>query len=116
MYDEFVAFGSSPITQPASDVEIVQDEDGQPGLKRTPTATPADKLTLELVRLVWKSYKKYSAAQLMRKTHEKDSPWEQTWSKNEGVRGADIQDKSIKEYFDVKYGQMTERDNAGTPA
>lgn len=59
---------------------------------------------LKIFQTVWDSYKNYSAWGIVQKTHEKGTPWEQTYS--EEKRGLIIEDELIQTYYKNFLKQM----------
>lgn len=97
VYHEFKLFGNEPITSFATEWETVATR-GKIGFKRDEPRIPeCDKVPRDLIRRVWEVYKKYTAIQLSRMTHEPGTPWAET--KNREVKGTTIDDERIKDYF-----------------
>ena len=57
----------------------------------------SDHEVLEIVDGVYEKYRKYSSYQLVNITHQKDSPWDQTF---DGTLGKVIRTETIYKYFD----------------
>jgi uncharacterized phage-associated protein len=97
LYGEFKPYGSGPITMPSGEVFT---EDGKVKIRqyRLNSSNPAqDEFARQLIARVWNIYGKYSAVQLSSMTHAANSPWSKIYDEN--VRGTDIPDELIKEYF-----------------
>lgn len=97
IYKEFKRFGSSPVTEQASEAAF---KDGKIGFRpiRVQSNDPKeDALALQVIKRVWDIYGKYSASTLSNMTHAPDSPWSQTPDKE--IKGTDISDMLIVEYF-----------------
>lgn len=102
LYHEFKRFGSGAISAKATDFDPVDFE-----LVEVPV--PEDPVILQYLRNVWASYGKFTATRLSEMTHSVDSPWDQTWRKNVGVRGADIPFELIRDHFKVAAQKSAER-------
>lgn len=92
LYHEFKRFGSGSITGKATafdarDFEMIE------------VPVPVDLSVQQYLRNVWESYGKFTATRLSEMTHAPDGPWDQTWKRNEGVRGADIPFELIRVHF-----------------
>ena len=51
----------------------------------------------EIIGLVYDAYKKYTASQLSKLTHRKDTPWHKTWALKQ--RNAIVPDELIRDHF-----------------
>ncbi|MDR3706862.1 MAG: DUF4065 domain-containing protein [Capsulimonadaceae bacterium] len=91
LYSEFQAYGSSPITGCVACVAPLDK---------------ADHTTREFLKLIWNSYKKFSALDLSSFTHQPGTPWSKTIEpyKDEPTfhHDMEISDALIKEYFSVE--------------
>ena len=60
-----------------------------------------DKDTINILKLVWKSFNKYSGIQLSNWSHNEDGPWYKAWHHNGGKDRSHypIEDKIMKDYF-----------------
>lgn len=97
VYHEFKSFGNEPINEFATEWKTVQ-KDGRLGFKvEEPRIPDCDEAPRNLIRRVWEVYKRYSAIQLSRMTHEPGTPWAET--ANREIKGTTIDDQKIKEYF-----------------
>lgn len=90
LYHEFKKFGSNPITNKATD--LVNFE-----LCEVPP--PSEENIRKFLANIWASYGRFTGLKLSEMTHAEGSPWEQTWKKSPGVRGADISFDLIAEHF-----------------
>jgi uncharacterized phage-associated protein len=115
LYGEFKPYGSGPITHPATDYFF---EDGTLAFRaeRLESGDEAkDSLARQVIGKVWNLYGKYSAAQLSSMTHAANSPWSRYYDEN--VRGTDIPDDAIREYFQqLAAAQHDRRPAARQPA
>lgn len=101
VYHTFKRFGNGPVSTPAFAI--------QPGMFGGRNVTQAElqgssdetQTIKQLLETVWKSYGKYSAAELSAMTHRKGTPWYQTWHHEEGskIRGKHINNDQIGKYF-----------------
>lgn len=96
LYHEFKQYGSGPITGRATTLECYES-----GSLRLVTPAVGDEEVMSLLSTVWEVYKNYSAIQLSNLTHEKGSPWDQTFAQSEGRKSVDIPDDLIRRYFDT---------------
>ena len=94
IYHAFKKFGSGPITEKASRLELPE-----PSVIRFVTPAVGDEETEEFLSAIWKGYGDLTAIQLSNLTHEVGSPWQKTYSENRGRKGTEIPDSLIKEYF-----------------
>lgn len=93
IYREFKHYGNQPITGLATDIDF------ESGI-RIPTPPPdGDKGFDAVLDFVWKSYGKFTAAQLSAMTHAPGSPWEKVRKENPGIKDADIGTKALIEHF-----------------
>jgi uncharacterized phage-associated protein len=97
IYREFNRFGSAPITEPAQEVMFREGKLGFFPAGMRSDAPQADALALQVIKRVWEIYGKYSGSQLSNMTHVADSPWSKT--PNREIKGTDIDDHLILEYF-----------------
>ena len=86
VYHEFKSFGNGPIKEKATDCNGVVE------------SVIKESLEYKVVDKVWNVYKKFSGIQLSNKTHEPNTPWSKTWSK-EMPRGTDIDNQIINDHF-----------------
>lgn len=96
IYHAFKRFGKRPIDEPAS----VMIED-----KPLILSQPEDDLTRVLIRGVWDIYGSSNGYQLANMTHEKDTPWHQTWQNGIG-KNLIISNELIKEYYQKQLGEV----------
>lgn len=98
LYHEFKHYGNGPIKNYA------QATDLQTFNRYIPVLADADKQQLHVfLNSILDIYGPLSAIQLSNMTHEFDTPWARTWASMGGLRSnQDIDDASIKEYFDLK--------------
>lgn len=88
IYHAFKVFGSAPI-----EPDIVLRESLQPS-----DNVHIDPMTEELLKKVWEVYGQYTAIQLSNMTHQKDTPWYNTW--RSGIsRHTPIDNELIKSHF-----------------
>lgn len=100
IYHEFKQYGNSQIKHFMS--ELIEHEPNNYNWSST-FIDHDDTTTLNLVNKVIKDYGKYTGSQLSTMTHQKDSPWESTYSRGikEGIaNGKEILNSDIKIYFD----------------
>ena len=60
---------------------------------------PTDEESLQLLKEVWRTYKRYSGPQLVSLTHEVGSPWDLTWQQADGAPDVRIDKDLITEWF-----------------
>ena len=97
LYHEFKHFRHKPISD-WSQSTIDADRDFEVAALFLEKIDVEDKETLlNIFQAVWNSYKDYSAWGLKEKTHEKGTPWEQTY--REDTKGLIIQDELIQDYY-----------------
>ncbi len=92
VYHRVKGHGSAPI-----DFPIFHQGPGGPHVP-----TVADERSIALLERIWEVYGSYSSIELSRMSHDPEGPWSATWE-NESMRGAvkgvDIPDERIKDYF-----------------
>lgn len=93
VYQEFKDLGSEPISR------LALDWDDRFRLVE-PTVDPTDQFVVALLNRIWEVYGKFSAAQLSRMTHATDGPWHETRKQHPNIRGVDIPNALIREYFE----------------
>jgi len=109
LYSEFKAYGSGPITDLAAEYSF-QGTKMTFQYPRIGSDDPArDDFARRVIAKVWNIYGRYSGIQLSEMTHAANSPWSQSYDEN--VRGTDIDDDVIKQYF-----KQVANQNAGQPA
>lgn len=105
LYGEFKRFGDGAITERATEVTARPGATGLHVVRFTPTidacSQDADQAreVRALLDRVWAVYGKFSGVQLSNMTHVADGPWQQTRSRNRGVRDPVIDDGEIRKYF-----------------
>ncbi len=92
LYYDFRKYGNAPISL-ATDYQWDTDAE----IATPPVA--GDAVFNKVLDFVWRSYGKYSAAQLSDMTHELGSPWDITKKNNPGIKNADIPLDILKEHF-----------------
>lgn len=92
LYDEFKRFGSNPIDRRANEFDLETLELTQPEIN------PKDTDLLIILDVVWDSFKRFSAWDLRNKTHERGTPWTETWDGGRG-RFARIKPALIQAHF-----------------
>lgn len=111
LYHEFKSFGNEPIDSFATEWEAVR-KDGKFLICSEEQRIPeSDEMPRQLIRRVWDVYKKYSAIQLSRMTHEPGTPWAETPHRD--VKGTNIDDDTIREYFE-RLARRNDRAQAAT--
>lgn len=95
LYDQFKAFKDRPIRGVRA--THINPTNGEP-IYREPTIQAAH---AEVVRAVLQKYERFSAGQLVNKSHAEDSPWEFVWQQAEEViyPGMRIPDALILDHF-----------------
>ena len=94
LYHEFKRFGKDDIYGYAIDVDL-----DNPGKTKIPKIPSSEKDLVWLLSLVWTVYSRYSAWDLVRKTHEEGTPWHSAYEP--GKLNA-IPYDSIKTHFERK--------------
>lgn len=99
LYRCFSKYGRNPITEPATDMTVSLLKSMPPNLGEIPSSADEGAL-IPILDGVWRAYGSQSGIQLSNLTHLPDTPWEKTWSANEGRQGKDIDDALIQQYFE----------------
>ena len=94
IYHEFKKFGRSPVKGKSTHSEVGEDWFIR---VTTPEIPHSDDDVNQVLQKVWMLYKPYSGVALIRKTHEKGTPWESVHKKEE--RNIVIPDELIKPHF-----------------
>jgi uncharacterized phage-associated protein len=94
LYHSFKEFGSGPITRAA--VDWNWDHFVEPSIDRKEEGA---KRSISLIERIWLEYGRFTGIKLSNMTHEPGTPWDQTWFKEPGRKGVDIDDATIKDYF-----------------
>ncbi|GBU09958.1 hypothetical protein AwWohl_10960 [Gammaproteobacteria bacterium] len=99
VYQQFSSFRDSQITRMAQ--TTVRNADNSFS-ELTPTLS--DDRLRTFLSSVWDAYSKYSGWQLSALTHEKGTPWDETWNKHgqHNARGALIPNDVIKAHYLLK--------------
>lgn len=63
---------------------------------------PIDSTTASLLDSVWQGYSQHSGLQLSTLTHQPNTPWDITWKRSGGARGAVIDNELIKRHYEEK--------------
>jgi uncharacterized phage-associated protein len=71
-----------------------------------PQVPRSDVKTINILGLVWNAYRSFTGEALIEKTHEKGSPWSQTFKP--GVRHSVIDDNLIREHFEERIADYVE--------
>jgi uncharacterized phage-associated protein len=106
VYYEFRDLGASPITRQATELDTSAMD------LIAPEVPQEDGSSRGLMDRVWQVYGKLSAAQLSQMTHVPDSPWSQTWERAQGIKGVDIPNDLIRDYFKRKAEENRARGRA----
>lgn len=91
LYYELRKFGKNHITARATLYDPFGDRD-----PREPKKDEMDDEILQTLSTIWDSYKDASASHLVALTHEKGSPW---WNTYDGSRNAEISKDLIRNYY-----------------
>lgn len=69
---------------------------------------PTDELALQTLEFVWKRYGKLSASDLVKITHQRDTPWYKTYydEKKRGQAGLIIEDELIRTHYESLYQKI----------
>ncbi len=116
LYHEFKDCGGGAIRERATSVRLVANpKTGRKTLVEfiAPSIDDASDpgqrvLARDVLDKVWRVYGGFSAVELSQMTHERGGPWDVTREANPGIRGVDINDDLIREYFRAK-GLANER-------
>ena len=100
LYHEFKRFGAGDITGKAMDFEGIE-------LREVPV--PADAGILKFLDSVWKNYGQFTGVKLSEMTHAPEGPWDQTWKRVAGMRGADIPFECIAKHFEATVEKTRQR-------
>ncbi len=98
IYHEFKRFGSQPIKDPATEIEL-NEEDVVDFRIVVPKIKPDDAETTALLDKIWDVYGGYSAVQLSNATHLPGTPWETVWGTGKAPKGTDIDQGLIRAFF-----------------
>lgn len=90
LYHEFKRFGSGSIQGKAVEFDALGVREATP---------PTDPQIRTFLTNVWNSYGRYTGIALSEMTHATGTPWDQTWSQCNGLRGVDIPFHQIASYF-----------------
>lgn len=102
IYHEFKDLGSSRIDRKATSLEVLND-DFVPDVRRfAPRIDPDDAQTRKLLDRVWDVYGRFSALQLSEMTHRAGTPWTVTREAHPKLKGVDIRNEVIREYFEAR--------------
>jgi len=99
--EEFKNFGRDPITVKSIGFDWETLEESEPRIPSDDNDTHA------VLEKVWESYKKFSAATLRNKTHEKGSPWYLAYDGGAGY-GVEIDDEEIKQHYKERIAKYLE--------
>ncbi len=105
LYKEFRRFGDEPIRGYAKEVVGYSTE----RIVAPPSRIDDVKLC-KLLDQVWDEYGKFSGTQLSTLTHQRDSPWEITWTE---LDAKDEKEVEIPEFLIKDYYAKLRLDNAG---
>lgn len=94
LYHEFKHWGSEPIEGRAQSFDL------DTGVMTIPRIPHNDKLTMRILSLVWTAYKKFSSTALVRKTHERGTPWAEFYK--EGERNIIIDPDKIGSHYKAR--------------
>jgi uncharacterized phage-associated protein len=99
LYHAFKAYGSSHIDEPATSVELSEDDMSVQTV--TPKIPASDGATRAILERVWRIYSPFSPVQLSNLTHEPGTPWDQTVKVYGGSlpKRLPISNEVIGEYF-----------------
>jgi uncharacterized phage-associated protein len=100
LYEEFKGFGSSNITQPATDIVI--DEESFEHTFVPVEINHNDNETRQLIQTVWEKYKAFSGPNLSDLTHRQGTPWSETYLP--GMFHNTIPNETIKNYYNNLLG------------
>lgn len=100
LYHEFKHFGGGHITDDAFWYDLDTGDCARPSIDKN------DKMTRAILDKVWAAYKRFSGWALREKTHERGTPWDQTYDPN--VRGKVIKDGVIKKHFHEKIREIVD--------
>ena len=104
LYHALKGYGSSPIRDCLVVAEIdIPRQRIQTVEARRPTETESQ----DLVREVWRVYRRYSGGQLVALTHQQGSPWEMTWRQANGAPDARIPKDHIRAWFRAEADRST---------
>lgn len=100
IYHGFKHFGSSPITSYATEFVLngLDSDEEKPTLEVVvPRVDEKDSDLVNMLSVVWSTYKQYSGFDLVEMTHEENTPWSSVYV--EGERHTPIPQMSIKQYY-----------------
>jgi uncharacterized phage-associated protein len=98
IYHEFKSFGKEPIDAKAAIFDLETFDFEHPEIDKK------DKETKAILDKVWSAYKMFSGWSLRNKTHEKGTPWSETYE--EGVSDKEIPDNLISAHFKKRIRQI----------
>ena len=94
LYHEFKSYGRLPIDGRATSFDL------DTGTISVPRIPETDVVTVKILTLVWESYKRFSAAALVRRTHDDGTPWAETYV--EGARNIVIPPEVIEKHYKAR--------------
>lgn len=111
LYHEFKIFGNSAIKKKATD--FVPQSEEQWMLEEREVESPnrkKDGAVCDFLDRIWKRYRKFTASQLSTLTHQRGTPWEQTWNeRGKYQKGVDITEDKIREHYQSLKEKSAER-------
>jgi uncharacterized phage-associated protein len=100
VYHEFKACGGDPIKHCAT--TMILNSDGHGFSFREPELE-AEQEELDVLNEVWDAYGGFTGIQLSDMTHRDNTPWHKVWFKQQGIKGTDIPQDLIQQYFNELY-------------
>ena len=124
LYHSFKKWGSGPIKAPADRMapRVYGDANKRsisyrwiiPSLEDTHDTGDTLQFTQALLQKIWDVYGHMSGPALSQITHDHEGPWYKTFKSNPGVRGVDISNDMIREYFRKKLDDNRARTHSTT--
>jgi len=97
LYGALKIYGSGPITEPTVEPFFEETKMGFRVNRISSDDPQKDDFARRVVAKVWETYGRFNGIQLSSITHAPNSPWSAYYDKD--VRGTDIPDEAIAEYF-----------------
>lgn len=102
LYHALKRWGGGAISEPVRVMRAELNGNDYQLVQMTPTIPESAPFSPDLVDRVWAVYGGMSGAALSQLSHDPDGPWHKIRTESRGVRGIDIPDAMILDYFKAK--------------
>ncbi len=102
LYHALKRWGGDAVSEPVRVMRAQLSDDGYQLVETIPTVPESTPFSPELISRVWTVYGTMSGSALSRLSHDPDGPWHKIRTESRGVRGIDIPDVMIADYFKAK--------------